>query len=88
MSQKGVMAEQLSKIWMIDENLAQGALDKSTQLCKRHTDLNLSRNFLTNDRMLRYKRLRSVFFTDTLVAMNRKSLRGNLYAQVFVSDKG
>ena len=88
MSQKGVTAEQLSKIWMIDETLAKGALDKSTQLCKRHTDSNLSRNFSTNDRMLRYKRLRSVFFTDTLVAINTKSLRGNLYAQIFVSDKG
>ena len=38
--------------------------------------------------MLRYKQLKSVFFTDTLVSLSTKLTRGNIYAQVFVSDKG
>jgi hypothetical protein len=38
--------------------------------------------------MLRYKRLKSVFFTDTLVSLSTKSTRGNNYAQVFIIDKG
>ena len=39
--------------------------------------------------MLRYKRINSHFFTDTLIAKKtRKSRRGYKYAQLFVSDKG
>ena len=38
--------------------------------------------------MLRYKRINSVFFTDTLLAVKTPSKRGNKYAQLFVSDKG
>ena len=87
-SAKGVSAEFLSKIWMIDESLAKKTLEKTTQLCKHHTDSSLSRNFSTNDRMLRYRRLGSIFYTDTLVALNTKSLQGNKYAQIFVSDRG
>jgi hypothetical protein len=86
-SQK-ISKEILSKLWTVSEELAQGAIDHNTQLCKHHADNSLSRNFTTNDRMLRYKRLKSVFFTDTLVSLSTKSTRGNSYAQVFVSDKG
>ncbi len=86
--QKGISKEKLAKIWVVDESLAEGALEKNTQLCKHHADNSLSRQFSTNDRMLRYKRLKSVFFTDTLLALTTKSTRGNIYAQVFVSDKG
>ena len=39
--------------------------------------------------MTRYKRLESIFFTDTFfVSKSAKSLRGNTCAQLFVSDKG
>ena len=39
--------------------------------------------------MLRYKRINSHFFTDTMpVTKTAKSTRGNLYLQFFVSDKG
>ena len=38
--------------------------------------------------MLRYRRINSYFFTDTLlVTKSAKSLRNNLYLQVFFSDK-
>jgi hypothetical protein len=38
--------------------------------------------------MLHYKCLKSVFFTDTLLSLSTRSTCGNIYAQVFVSDKG
>ena len=39
--------------------------------------------------MLRYKRINSVFFTDTTFVQSKaKSLRQNTCCQVFVSDKG
>lgn len=87
---QGVSKEILSKIWMVSDELAKGAIDHNTQfLCKHHADNSLSCHFTTNDRMLRYKRLKSLFFTDTLVSLSTKSTSsGNSYAQVFVSDKG
>ena len=86
---KGPTAERLSKLWMINEELASGALDQNTQLARQSSDNILSRQISTNDRMLRYKRISSTFFTDTMFAQpNAKSLRGNTCCQVFVSDKG
>ena len=39
--------------------------------------------------MLRYKRIKSVLFTDTMFAQPKeKYSRGNTCCQVFVSDKG
>ena len=41
----------------------------------------------TNDRALRYRKIKSKFFTDTLFATKgAKSTRGNIRAQIFVSD--
>ena len=48
----------------------------------------LLRNFTTNDRMLRYRRINSIYFTDTIfVTKKAKSTRGNIGAQIYVSDK-
>ena len=85
---KGVTKEFLSKLWLIPENLAEDAISRNTQLRRQSQDNSLSRNYTTNDRMLRYKRLQSVFFTDTMFATKHKSTRGNKCCQVFVSDKG
>ena len=38
--------------------------------------------------MLHYGRLQSNFFADTMFAKAAKSLRNEIYCQVFVSDKG
>ena len=40
--------------------------------------------------MVRYKRIRGFFFTDTFFATSKagKSTRGNTCAQIFVTDKG
>jgi hypothetical protein len=53
-------------------------------------DPTLVRNFTTNDRMLRHKRIQGYFFMDTFFATKKggKSSRGHTYCQLFVSDKG
>ena len=85
----GVKKDKLSKLWLISEKLAQGAIDTNTQLKRHKSDNILSRQFSTNDRMLRYRRIQSVFFTDTMFANPKaKSTRQNTCCQVFVSDKG
>ena len=86
---KGVSAETLTKVFRIDRDMARKTLELNTQLNRRDATSSLSRNFSTNDRMLRYKRLDSFFFTDTFYVTKRaKSKRGNLAMQLFVSDKG
>ena len=86
---KGIDKEILCKLWCISEPLAQNAIESNTQLCRQSADNTLSRNFSTNDRMLRYRRIQSTFYTDTMFATPKaKSTRQNTCCQVFVSDKG
>ena len=86
---QGVDGKHLSKLWMISEKLGDGAAERNTQLCRHNADNHLSRNFSTNDRMLRYRRIQCAFYTDTMHANPRAvSLRQNKCCQVFVSDKG
>ncbi len=85
----GVSAEMLAKIWRIPIDQAERTLDVTTQLNRQDANSSLSRNFGTNDRMLRYRRIKSHFFTDTFyVTSKAKSTRGNICVQLFVSDKG
>ena len=85
----GVSADFLAKIWHVKHEEAVKVLDQSTQLCRKGGNNTLSRHYDTNDRMLRYRRLNSMFFTDTFfVTKVGKSSRGNTCAQLFVSDKG
>ena len=59
----------------------------TTQLIKQSPDSSLARSAGTNDRAVRYRKVRSEFFTDTMFATKKaKSLRGNTCCQVFVSD--
>ena len=89
LNQAGVTPDFLSKIWHVKVDEAKEAIEQSTQLCRRGRNNSLSRHYNTNDRMLRYKRLNSMFFTDTFfVHKDGKSTRGNVCAQLFVSDKG
>ena len=86
---KGIKSSQLSKLWMISDKLAEGALSQNTQLSRLSADNSLSRQLSSNDRMLRYRRINSTFFTDTMFANPKaQSLRQNKCCQVFVSDKG
>ena len=85
---KGVTAEHLVKIWRIPYDDAARTLEVTTQWIRQDPDSSLSRNAGTNDRAVRYRRISSKFFTDTLFATKMaKSLRGNTCAQIFVSDK-
>ena len=84
----GVSAERLAKLFSIPFDDAVRTLAVTTQLNRQTADSSLSRNFGTNDRMVRYKQLDSTFFTDTMyVTAKAKSTRGNTSAQLFVSSK-
>ena len=79
----------MKKIWSITDAQAQGVVEQTTQLNRQSADGSLARQFSTNDRMLRYRRIQSYFFTDTMfVTKAAKSTRGNICLQLFVSDKG
>ena len=86
---KGVMPELLSKIWTIPFNMAEETLQVTSQLNRHGENTSLARNLGTNDRMMRYRRIKSQSFTDTFfVTAKAKSTRGYTHMQIFVSDKG
>jgi transposase InsO family protein len=87
---KGISAEQLAKTWRIDLKTAKRTIDITSQKNIRKENPTLSRNYGTNDRMLRYKRINDYFFMDTFFATKKagKSSRGNTCCQLFVTDKG
>jgi hypothetical protein len=87
---RNIQAEHLSKIWRIDMETASKTLDITSQNCDRKLATGLSRNYATNDKMLRYKRIKEFFFVDTVYATKKagKSSRGNSCCQLFVTDKG
>ena len=84
---KGVSPEHLSKVWRISHEDAKRTIEVTTQLGRRSMDALLARRFGTNDRMLRYRRINSLFFTDTFFT-KVKSKRGYTMMQLFISDKG
>ena len=88
--QKDVDAEHLAKIWRIDLEAAKRTLDVTTQHRKHTLEPQLARNYSSNDRMLRYKRINEHFFMDTFFATKKagKSTRGHTCCQLFVTDKG
>ena len=87
---RGVTPERLSKIWRISPDDAKLTLETTTQNSIRQQDPTLSRNYGTNDRMLRYQRINTYFYMDTFFATSKggKSSRGNTCCQLFVTDKG
>ena len=86
---KGVSPELLEKIWRIDNSTAKRTICTTTQLIRQEANSKLSGNFGTNDRMLRYKRIKSYFFTETFfVTKKAASSRGYTCMKIFVSDKG
>ena len=87
---RGVDPKHLAKIWRISHEDAQRTIDVTTQTSTRTDDPALSRNYSTNDRMLRYKRIKDYFFMDTFFATKKggQSSRGHTCCQLFVTDKG
>ena len=87
---KSVSADMLSKLWRIDRKTAERTLEVTSQRVCRDETPSLSRQYPTNDRMLRYKRIDELFFMDTFFSAKKakKSSRGNTCCQLFVTDKG
>ena len=75
--------EILAKNWNIPLERAKQTLLVTTQRGIRSRPTTLTRRFKTNDRMLRYNRLNTTMFTDTLQS-GTLSRRQNLYAQAYV----
>jgi hypothetical protein len=86
---KGVGPSHLAKVWRIDLDTAKRTIDATTQLRPQAPIDSLSRNYPTNDRMLRYRRIHTHFFMDTFFATSkaRRSSRGHTCMQLFVTDK-
>ena len=63
---KGIDASHLSKIWIIDLDSVKRTLEFTSHHSKMNDNPTLSRNYGTNDRMLRYKRIKEKFFIDAL----------------------
>ena len=81
-----VTSQSLSEHWGIGIKRAQATLDATTQRGTRSAILPISRRYRA-DRMYRVKRLEGKFSTDTLYA-DIKSLKQNIYAQVFSHKAG
>jgi hypothetical protein len=79
----GITAEQLARNWNIPLERAKRTLAVTTQRGVKTRPTTITRRFKTNDRMLRYNRLNTNMFTDTIESgtMSRKQ---NKFAQVFV----
>ena len=85
---RGVSPEHLSKVWRISHDDAARTIDTTTQRLHRDPGSTLSRNYGTDDRAIRYRYLKSTFFTDTMFAPKKaKSTRGNTCGQIYVLDK-
>jgi hypothetical protein len=86
----GVSPEHLSRIWWISHEDAQRTLENTSHLLQRATNPELSRNYGTYDRMLRYRRIKDYFYMDTFFATKKggKSSRRRSCCQLFVTDKG
>ena len=95
---KYISADQLNKVWKIDCESAQRTLDVTSQNCRRKVNPDLSRNYPTGDRMLRYKQLKEFFFVDTFSVTRdtfgkkkgsrTTSERDHTCCQLFFTDKG
>ena len=81
-----ITAETLSKIWKIDYPTAARMLEVTNQLNIQGGSDNISRNFGTKDKMLRYRRIASEFYTDNFfVTWRAWNTQGDNCMQVFVS---
>ena len=69
-NRKGVSHELLEKIWRINNKTAKRTIRTTTQLNRQGANSKSSRNFGTNDRMLRYRRIK-YYFSATLSLWRR-----------------
>ena len=86
-----VTAEQLAQRLQIPLEMAKKTIQATTQLAVRSvSEPSLTRKFKSNDRMLRYKRLATDTFMDTMFASKKSgpSIRGFTACQVFATEFG
>ena len=86
---RGVNPKHLSQIWRISQEDAKNTIDVTTQASIQNEDPVLSRNYSTNDRMLRYKRIKDFFFLDAYCAIKKggQSPRGHTCCQLLLLIK-
>jgi hypothetical protein len=84
---------ELARVFNIDVPTAKATIRVTSQRVRRANTPSLVRNFSTNDRMLRYRRLKRDFYMDTFFAAKNsadnwdgRSVRGFKSVQLFVSD--
>ena len=85
-----VNAKHLAKIWRISYDDATQTIDAMSQHSVRSEDPTLSQNYVTNNHMLWYRRIKDYFFMDTFFATSKggKTSHRNTCCQLFVTDKG
>ena len=66
-----ITSETLSKLWRIDLNTAKRTLEVTSQNSARKPDSSLTRNYPTNDQMLRYRCIHEHFFMDNFLATSK-----------------
>jgi hypothetical protein len=80
-----VSAEEFAKKWRIGIKTAKLTLKATTQFGLCHALYPIHRRYLTDHMSLRYDRLNTTLYSDTLFA-KVKSLKGNKCAQLFCSE--
>ena len=77
----------ISKLRIIQETLAEGVPRSNTKFMRNKSDNVLSIHFTKNHKMLRYRRIQSTLFSNTMfVTPKSNSTRGNTCLQLFISD--
>ena len=83
----------LAKVWRIYNATAKRTINVTTQLARLDVNSSLSQNFVTKDRMLRYRRIASFFYTYcffvTKKRVQRKAMStcGFTCMRLFVPEK-
>lgn len=80
-----ISAERLSKMWHIGMEKAKKTIECTTQDSVRDLTKPLTRRFMTRRSRSRRNRFRGTVYTDTMKS-GIKSMRGNLYLQLFVTN--
>ena len=77
----GISPDHLAKVWRISYDEAKRTIDNTSQLSVCPNNPILAKNYGTNDRMLRYKRIKEWFYTNTFFATKKGgSLQGDIPA--------
>ncbi len=81
----------LARNWNVSADTAKRTIQQTTRLCPRNTTtISLNKRYASNHRMIRYKHLNCVMFSDTMSASAKagKSIRNYTCVQVFATDFG